>query len=152
MIDQVDKLSSTYLAAPQRFEAGTPNVAGAVALKEAIEFVEEIGLEKINQHEIDLTNYCQERLGDIPGLQIVGQSTSKVNVFSFNIEGVHHSDLSQILDQQAIAVRAGHHCNQLIMKKFGIAGTVRASFSVYNSKTDVDALYEGIRKAREMLL
>lgn len=151
MIMEVDKNSSTFLPSPQRYEAGTPNVAGAVALAEAIKFVNKIGLNKIKEHELEILNYATEQLLKIDGLTIIGESKSKINVISFIIKGLHHTDVSQLLDQQAVAVRAGHHCTQLIVKKLKITGTLRVSFSIYNNKKDVDDFISALIKAKGML-
>ncbi len=152
MIVEVEKEGSTYLLSPQRYEAGTPNVGGVVALATAIDYIIDLGLENIEKHEQQLLTYATEKIKNIPGINLVGTSLTKKNVLSFNVEGLHHSDLSQLLDQQAVAVRAGHHCTQLIMKKLKIPGTLRASFSIYNNKEDVDRFIVALNKAREMLL
>jgi len=151
MISEVNKDKSTYLESPQRYEAGTPNVAGAVTLAEAINFVNNIGLDNIKEHELEILNYATNELLKIDDVKIIGQSKTKLNVISFIIKGLHHTDLNQLLDQQAVAVRAGHHCTQLIVKKLNIPGTLRVSFSIYNNKKDVDTFISALKKAKEML-
>ncbi len=153
MIEQVEKENSTYLPSPQRYEAGTPNVAGAIALGEAIDYVQEIGLKNIYKHELELLEYATEELLKVSDkIKILGTSKTKVNVLSFIVEGVHHSDLSQLLDQQGVAVRAGHHCTQVIFKKLGLSGSIRVSLSLYNEKEDIDYFITCLRKSLEMLV
>lgn len=152
MIERVTLEKTTYNEVPFRFEAGTPHVAGAVGLKVALDFVDEIGLERIHKYEMELLDYTMAELGKVGGVKVYGTSQNKGPIVSFNLEGAHHSDVSQILDQEGIAVRAGHHCTQPLMDRFGIKGTVRASFSVYNNKADVDAFIAALKKAKGMLL
>lgn len=152
MIAKVTIAKTTYNDVPFRFEAGTPHVEGAVGLHAAIDFVEAIGFDKVHAYEMELLKYATEKLQAIPGLKIYGTSENKGPIISFNLKGAHHSDVGQILDQEGVAVRAGHHCTQPLMARFGIPGTVRASFSVYNNKEDIDALVKAVVKAREMLL
>lgn len=152
MIAKVTLEKTTYNEVPFRFEAGTPHVAGAVGLHAAIDFVEKIGFEKIHTFETALLKEATEKLLEIPGVQIYGTSVNKAALLSFNLKGAHHSDVSQIMDQQGIAVRAGHHCTQPLMSALGVPGTVRASFSVYNSSEDIDSFIKAVAKAREMLL
>lgn len=152
MISKVTIEKSTYNDVPTRFEAGTPHVEGAVGLHAAINFVEKIGFENIHNYEMELLKEATERLQVIPDLRIYGTAPNKGPILSFNLKGVHHSDVGQILDQEGVAVRAGHHCTQPLMAKLGVPGTVRASFSVYNNREDIDALVKAVVKAREMLL
>lgn len=152
MISQVELQQSTYNVAPFRFEAGTPHVEGAIGTHAAIDYQESLNWTAIREYKKSLTEYALQSLESLDFVQLYGRAMQRAAIFSFNIEGAHHSDVSQILDQQAIAVRAGHHCTQPLMKRFNITGSVRASLSVYNSKEDIDALVKGLIKAREMLL
>lgn len=152
MISKVTIEKTTFNDIPMRFEAGTPHVEGAVGTQAAIEFVEKIGFDRIHKYEMELLAYATAKLKEIPDVVIYGESTQKLASVSFNIKGVHHSDAAQIIDQQGVAVRAGHHCAQPLMSVLGVPGTIRASFSVYNNFADVDALVKAVAKAREMLL
>lgn len=151
MIDEVTIERTTYNKLPHKFEAGTPHIAGVIAFKPAVEFLLELGLDKIHQYEEELTHYTTKELQKIEGLRIIGTAKNKTSILSFVIDGVHHHDLGTLLDQQGIAVRTGHHCTQPLMKHFGISGTTRASLSIYTTKEDVDALVKGIQKAKTML-
>ncbi|WP_447951516.1 aminotransferase class V-fold PLP-dependent enzyme [Chryseobacterium koreense] len=143
---------TTYADLPFKFEAGTPNVGGNISLGAAIDFMENIGLENIKTHENELLNYAQKKLLEIDGLKIYGEKAMRTGVVSFNLEGVGiSSDVGMILDKMGIAVRTGHHCTQPIMSFFNIAGTVRASFAVYNTLEEIDILADGVRKAQRML-
>ena len=143
---------TTYADLPFRFEAGTPNVGGNIALGVAIDFMQSIGQENIRKHEENLLNYAEKQFEQIDGIQIYGKKADRVGVLSFNMEGNGiASDVGMILDRMGIAVRTGHHCTQPIMDFFGIAGTVRASFAVYNTFEEIDRLVEGVRKAQKML-
>lgn len=153
MIAKVTIEKSTYNDVPFRFEAGTPHIEGAVGLHAAIDFLEKIGFEKIHTYEMELLKEATEKLqAAIPDVKIFGTAANKGPLLSFNLKGAHHSDVGQILDQEGVAVRAGHHCTQPLMARLGVPGTVRASFSVYNSHEDIDALIKAVAKAREMLL
>lgn len=144
---------TTYAALPFKFEAGTPNVGGNIALGAAVDFIENIGHDNLQQHENALLKYAQEKLLEIDGLKIYGVKALRTGVVSFNLDGAGiSSDVGMILDKLGIAVRTGHHCTQPIMNFFDIAGTVRASFAVYNTFEEVDILVEGVRKAQKMLL
>lgn len=143
---------TTYADLPFRFEAGTPNVGGNIALGAAVDFIENIGHEQLQNHEKALLDYAQKKLLEIEGLKIYGEKAHRTGVVSFNLEGVGiSSDVGMILDKLGIAVRTGHHCTQPIMNFFNIAGTVRASFAVYNSFEEIDILFEGVKKAQRML-
>ncbi len=143
---------TTYADLPFKFEAGTPNVGGNIALGAAVDFMENIGHEQIQLHENALLDYAQKKLLEIDGLRIYGEKASRTGVVSFNLEGVGiASDVGMILDKLGIAVRTGHHCTQPIMKYFDIAGTVRASFAIYNTMEEIDVLADGIKKAQRML-
>ena len=135
---------------PHRFEAGTPDIAGAVGLGLACDFIERIGREAIREHEEALTGYAVDRISRIPGVTVVPGGQRRISVFSFNVEGVHPHDVGTVLDRHNVAVRVGHHCAQPLMEKLGLAGTVRASLGVYNDETDIDRLAEAIEACREM--
>ncbi len=151
MISLVSFKGTSYNDIPYRFEAGTPNIEGVIALKPAIEYVQRIGFEKIQAIEHELLTYATSELRKIPGLKILADVEAKAPIISFSMQGLHHSDVSQILDQEGIAVRAGHHCTMPLLEKFKITGTIRASFSIFNNKTDVDQLVKGLLKAQELL-
>jgi len=151
MIDRVTIQKTTYNELPFKFEAGTPNIAGGIALNEAIEFVNEIGLDQIASYEQTLLDYATERLLRIDGLNLIGTAKHKASVNSFVIDGVHPHDLGTLLDQQGIAVRTGHHCTQPLMDFFKIPATTRASYSIYNTTEEIDGLVLGIQKAKELL-
>jgi len=151
MIATVSFEKTTYNDLPYKFEAGTPNIAGSVALGAAIDFVEEIGQDNIAQHEAELLAYATEKLARIEGLRIIGTAENKASVVSFLVDGVHPYDLGTILDKQGIAVRTGHHCTQPLMDRFGIPGTVRASFAIYNTMEEIDKLAEGVERAVNLL-
>lgn len=152
MIDQVTFEKTTFLETPQRFEAGTPHIAGAIGLGRALDFVRDLGLENIRSHEEDLVRFATDELSQIQGLRGIGDNPNRVNIVSFILEGVHHSDVSTLVDQQGIALRAGHHCTQPLMDRFGIPGTLRVAFSVYNSREDVVELIKAINKAKEFFI
>ncbi len=149
MIRTVSFEGSTWAEAPQRFEAGTPNIAGAIGLAAAIDYVAAIGLEEIARHEHTLLQYATEAALQIPGVRLVGTAPGKAAILSFLVEGIHPHDLGTILDTEGVAIRAGHHCAMPLMTRFGIPGTARASFALYNRKEDVDALMAAIGKAQE---
>lgn len=152
MIDKCSFEKTTYAALPFRFEAGTPNVGGNIALGSAIDFIEKIGHDNLQIHENELLNYAQKKLLEIDGIRIYGEKADRTGVVSFNLEGAGiASDTGMILDKMGIAVRTGHHCTQPIMDFFNIAGTVRASFAVYNTFDEIDILAEGVKKAQKML-
>lgn len=152
MIKEVRFEKTTYNELPYKYEAGTPNIADVIAFKAALDFIHKIGKENIRQHEEELLVYATEQLEQVPGLRIIGGAKNKISVISFVINKIHHQDLGILLDNYGIAVRTGHHCTQPLMDRFGIAGTTRASFAVYNTKEEVDQLIEGLNKAIKMLL
>ena len=152
MIAEVTKEKTTFLSPPQRFEAGTPNISGVIGFGRAIDFVREISTEKISKHEFELTAHLLERLKALSFVRVIGHSPARVNIVSFVVDGVHSSDIGQLLNQQGVAVRTGHHCTQPLMKRFGITGTVRVSLGVYNNESDVEELIRALKKAREMLV
>ncbi|KUJ57761.1 aminotransferase class V-fold PLP-dependent enzyme [Chryseobacterium aquaticum] len=144
--------ATTYAGLPFKYEAGTPNVGGNIALGAAVDFINKLGHENIQQHENALLEYAQKHLLEIDGLKVYGENANRTGVVSFNLEGVGiSSDVGMILDKMGIAVRTGHHCTQPIMDFFNIAGTVRASFAVYNTFEEIDLLIEGVKKAQRML-
>lgn len=151
MIKEVTFEKTTYNEVPYKFEAGTPNIADMVALRYAIDFVNELGKENIAAHEERLLAYATEKLSKIEGLRLIGTAKKKVSVVSFVVEGVHHFDIGMMLDAKGIAVRTGHHCTQPLMKLFAIDGTVRASFSVYNTTEEIDRLADGLLAIIKMM-
>ncbi len=152
MIEYVEKESCSYAPVPERFEAGTPNVEGAVSLKVAINYLEELGMDNVLVHEKELLDYAFSKLEELPYVEIYGakNSENKGGIISFNLEGVHSHDLATIVDSEGVAIRSGHHCAQPLMKDLDINSSARASFYLYNDKDDVDALVKGIKKAKEM--
>jgi len=150
MISSVTFEKTEYADPPYRFEAGTPNIAGAIGLGAAIDHVSAIGLPAIAAHERDLLAYATRSVSGIAGLRIIGTAARKASILSFTVEGVHPHDIGTILDHEGVAIRAGHHCAMPVMQRFGIGGTARASFALYNTREDVDALVAGIRRAREI--
>ena len=151
MIKEVTFEKTTYADLPHKFEAGTPNIAGGIVLGTAIDYMNEIGFENIQKQELELLEYATKRLLEIDGLKIFGTSEAKTSVISFNIDGIHPYDIGTIIDKLGIAVRTGHHCAQPIMNFYGIPGTIRASFSFYNTKEEIDSLVEAVKKAQMML-
>ena len=151
MIKEVTFEKTTYADLPHKFEAGTPNIAGGIVLGTAVDYMNAIGFENIQAQELALLEYGTQRLLEIEGLRIFGTSENKTSVISFNIDGIHPYDIGTIIDKLGIAVRTGHHCAQPIMNFFEIPGTIRASFSFYNTKEEIDSLVEAVRKAKMML-
>jgi cysteine desulfurase/selenocysteine lyase len=151
MIDRVTFEETSYADLPYKFEAGTQNIAGAVGFAAALDYLQDIGYDKIAPYENELLVYAQEKLLNIDGLKIYGTSKFKASVISFNIGDIHPYDLGSILDKMGIAVRTGHHCAQPIIDFYQIPGTVRASFALYNTKEEIDTLIEGLLKATKML-
>ncbi len=151
MIETVTFEKTTYAGLPHKFEAGTPNICGGIAFGVALDYMNAIGFEAIRNYENELLGDATQKLLQIDGLKIYGNTSEKTAVISFNIEGIHPYDIGAILDKLGIAVRTGHHCAQPIMDFYQIPGTVRASFSFYNTKEEVDRLIEGIQKAKLML-
>ena len=150
MIRSVTFEKTTYNDLPWKFEAGTPDIAGAIALGAALKYITDLGMDNIAAHEHDLLAYATEVVGAIPGVQLIGTARDRAGVLSFVLDNVHPHDLGTILDREGIAIRTGHHCAQPVMERFGIPATARASFAVYNTKEEVDALAAGIRTAREV--
>jgi cysteine desulfurase/selenocysteine lyase len=151
MIKEVTFEKTTYAELPHKFEAGTPNIAGGIVLGTAVDYMNEVGFDNIQQQEKELLEYGTKRLLEIEGLKIFGTAKEKTSVISFNIEGIHPYDIGTIIDKLGIAVRTGHHCAQPIMNFFNIPGTIRASFAFYNTKEEIDSMVEAIKKAQRML-
>lgn len=150
MIRSVTFEKTEFADIPNRFEAGTPPIAEAIGLGAAIDYLGGLGFDRIGAHEQAVLTYATERLSDVPGLRIIGTARSKASIVSFVLENAHPHDIGTILDRSGVAVRAGHHCAQPLMDRFGVAGTARASFGLYNGFDDVDALVDGLRRVREI--
>ncbi|HEY3401620.1 MAG TPA: cysteine desulfurase [Geothrix sp.] len=150
MIRSVSWEKTTYLPAPGKFEAGTPPIAAAIGLGAAIDYVTALGLDRIAAHEHELLAYATERLSAIPGLRILGTAKDKASVLSFVVEGIHPHDMGSLLDGEGVVVRAGHHCAQPVMTRFGVPATTRASFAYFNTREDVDILVSAVLKAIEL--
>jgi cysteine desulfurase/selenocysteine lyase len=148
MISTVSFERSTYAEPPQRFEAGTPNIAGAIALAAAIDYVSAVGLERIAAHEHALLDYATAAVSAIAGVRLIGTAREKAGILSFLVDGIHPHDLGTILDAEGVAIRAGHHCAMPLMTRYGIPGTARASLALYNTRADIDALVAAIDKAQ----
>jgi len=151
MIKEVTFEKTTYADLPHKFEAGTPNIAGGIVLGTAVDYLNSIGFDNIQQQEKELVEYGTERLLEIEGLKIFGTAKEKTSVISFNVGAIHPYDIGAIIDKLGIAVRTGHHCTQPIMNFFKIPGTIRASFSFYNTKEEIDVMVEAVKKAQLML-
>lgn len=150
MILSVSFEKTLYNKPPQRFEAGTPNMAGAIGLGAAIDFLDGLGLAAVAAHEQAVLAYGQRVLAAVPGLRLIGTAKDKVGVLSFVLDGIHPHDIGTILDREGIAIRTGHHCAQPLMQRFGLAATARASLGCYNSERDIDALLAGLAKVQEL--
>ncbi len=150
MIRTVSFEHTTYNDLPHKFEAGTPNIVGAIGLATALDYVSNLGIDAIAAHEDDVVAYATEKVAEIPGIRIIGTATEKSGIISFLMEGVHSHDIGTVLDSQGVAIRAGHHCTMPLMKRFGVAATSRASFALYNTKEEADTLVNAIWKVKEM--
>ncbi|HVM81717.1 MAG TPA: cysteine desulfurase [Stellaceae bacterium] len=150
MILTVTFEKTTFQAPPSRFEAGTPDISGAIGLGQALDYVEGLGREAIREHEEALTGYAVDKLARLPGVHVVGAGQRRLGVVSFTVDGIHPHDLATILDSRKVAVRAGHHCAQPLMESLGVHATTRASFGIYNDEADVDALVAAVEAAQEM--
>ncbi|HNC16342.1 MAG TPA: SufS family cysteine desulfurase, partial [Solirubrobacterales bacterium] len=152
MINKVTPEKITWASVPARFEAGTPPIAEAAGLAAAIDWVQEVGIRAIEAHENQLTAYALPRLAEVPGLTVFGpqDTVEREGIISFELEGVHPHDVSEILDRHGVAVRAGHHCAQILMRRLGVAATTRASFAVYNTTEEIDTLVEALHDARRI--
>jgi cysteine desulfurase / selenocysteine lyase len=151
MIERVTLEHSTYQGLPYRFEAGTPNIAGAVGLGAAVDYINALPRQALLEHERTLVELAISGLKQIPGVRLVGEPKERLSVVSFLVDGSHPNDIGTLLDQQGIAVRSGHHCTMPLMERLGVPGTVRAAFSLYNGRHDVDAFLEGVMKAQSFL-
>jgi cysteine desulfurase/selenocysteine lyase len=150
MINTVTFSGSTWAPLPAKFEAGTPNIAGAVGFGAAVDYIEQIGRDRIAEHEHALLTHATDRVTEVPGLRIIGTAPLKASVLSFVMEGIHPHDIGTILDSEGVCIRAGHHCAQPLMKRMGVPATARASFAVYNTEREADALVAALHKAREL--
>jgi cysteine desulfurase/selenocysteine lyase len=150
MIRTVSFDGSTFADVPQRFEAGTPNIAGVVGLDAAIKYVRDVGLEAIAAYEQTLLDSATAQLALLPGIRLVGTAPGKAGIVSFLVDGIHPHDLGTILDMEGVAIRAGHHCAMPLMTRFGIPGTARASLALYNTEEDIAALIAGLKKAQKL--
>jgi len=151
MIKSVSFSKTLYNELPYKFEAGTPNIAGAIGMGSAIDFIENLGYENISTYENELLHYATDKLNEIDGMRIIGTAKHKASVVSFIINGIHPYDTGSILDQLGIAVRTGYHCTQPLIDFYKLPGTVRASFAVYNTFEEIDRLIEGIHKVKKMI-
>ena len=151
MIKEVSFEKTTYACLPHKFEAGTPNIAGVIAFKPAIEFISDLGFSTIADHENYLLEYATQEILKIEGVKIYGTSEKKSGIISFNIDGVHPYDIGVLLDKMGVAIRTGHHCTQPIMERFNIPGTARISLAIYNTKEEIDICMDSIKKAKQML-
>ena len=151
MIDQVSFDGTTYDDPPHKFEAGTPNIADVVGLGTALEYAMDLDWSAVQAHEDDVLEYATEQVRDIEGLRLIGTAPEKTSVLSFVFEDIHPYDAGTFLDRLGIAVRTGHHCTQPLVKRYGLPGTIRASFAAYNTRADADALADGLRKVKDML-
>lgn len=150
MINSVSFEQSKFKEIPYKFEAGTPDITGVIGLGAAIDFVRKVGLQNLVSHEQALLSYATREISKVPGVRIIGQAKQKVSVLSFVVDGVHAHDVGTILDQEGIAIRAGHHCAQPLMERFGLSATARASLAMYNTRKEVDSLVEGLHKVTEI--
>jgi len=150
MISKVSFEETTYNELPHKFEAGTPDIAGAIGLGAAIEYVSKIGIENIKEYETSLLEYATKQVSEIPGLRIIGSAKEKTSVLSFVLENIHPHDIGTFLDFEGVAIRTGHHCTQPVMQRFKIPATSRASFAMYNTKEEIDVLVNGLRKIIEV--
>ncbi len=150
MISSVTFEKTTYNKLPYKFEAGTPHIAGVIGLGAAIDYLEEIGMEKIAAYEKDLLEYATEKLLRVPGLRVLGEAEEKSSALSFTLEGIHPHDIGTVLDREGVAIRAGHHCAMPLMIRFGVSATARASLAFYNTREDIEALVRAIQKVREV--
>jgi cysteine desulfurase/selenocysteine lyase len=154
MIRQVERQTSTWADVPQKFEAGTPPVAEVSGLAAAVEYLSNVGMQEIQQHELELTTHALKRFAEFKDLELYGppETNSRSGVLSFNLRNVHPHDIAQVLDESGIAVRAGHHCTQVLHKRLGIAASVRMSVGIYNQISEIDRLFSALDQARDIFL
>jgi cysteine desulfurase/selenocysteine lyase len=150
MISSVSFERSTWAAHPNKFEAGTPHIAGAVGLAVALDYLDGVGRPAVAAHEHALLAYAAQRVGALPGVRLVGRARERASILSFAVEGVHPHDVGAVLDDEGVAVRAGHHCAQPIMARLGVPATARASFALYNTRDEVDVLVRGVERAQRV--
>ena len=152
MITAVHKYETTWNDLPYKFEAGTPNIADVVGLGAALDYLTNIGMDNVRQHELDLTEYALKRMSEVKGIKIYGTKdlAKRGGVISFNFHDVHPHDVAQIIDEDGIAIRSGHHCAQVLMERLDVAATSRASFYIYNTKTEVDTLVSSLQKVARL--
>ncbi len=150
MIASVTFEKTTYNQVPHRFEAGTPDIAGAVGLGAAIDYLDALGMDRVASYEAELLDHAVDAISSVPGVRVVGLPRHRAGVVSFTVDGVHPHDVGTVLDMEGVAVRAGHHCAQPVMERFGVPATARASFGVYNTRAEIDALIAGLSRVREM--
>lgn len=151
MIDVVSFAGTSYNQLPHKFEAGTPHIAGGIAFKSALLYLQEVGLKNIAEYENELLVYAQNALAKMPEIKIIGTAEHKSAVISFIMQDAHPQDIGMLLDRQGVAVRTGHHCTQPLMKRFNITGTARASFAFYNTFEDIDIFITALKKVKEFL-
>ena len=152
MVKRVTFEMTEYNDIPTKFEAGTPNISGAIGLGAAIDYIRQIGIENIAKHEQQLLAYATEAVKEIAGLEIIGTAQQKASILSFIIPGIHPHDIGTILNSMGVAIRAGHHCAMPVMDKFGVDATSRASFAMYNTKQEIDIFIDALKKVREVLI
>lgn len=152
MIKTVTFEKTTYNCLPHKFEAGTPNIVGGIALGAAIEYMDQVGIELIAAHETELLNYATKKIKEIEGVRIIGEADNKASVLSFVVDGTHPTDIGMILDKLGVAIRTGHHCTEPLMNRFDIPGTARASFAFYNTKEEIDVFIQALKKALSILM
>ena len=150
MIQSVTFAKTTYAELPNKFEAGTPHIAGAVGLGAAVDYLHKIGFDGIGGHEADLLAYGTEAIADVDGLRLIGTAAKKASILSFVMEGAHPHDIGTIVDRDGVAIRTGHHCTQPVMDRFDIPATARASIAMYNTRDELDALARALKRVREM--
>jgi cysteine desulfurase / selenocysteine lyase len=150
MIRSVTFERSTWNDLPHKFEAGTPDIAGAIGLASALDYIQAVGLPAIAQHEHELLTYATAVVSEIPGVRLIGTARHKASVLSFVMNDVHPHDIGTIVDREGVAIRTGHHCAQPVMERFGVPATARASLAMYNTREDIDALGRALRRVREV--
>ncbi len=149
MIGRVERRNASWADLPHKFEAGTPNIAQAIGLKAAVDYLENLGMNEIRKHEVRLMDYALDRLRSVGGLKVFGDAEDRGAVISFSLEDIHPHDISQVLDEHGVALRAGHHCAQPLMEWLGIQATARASLSFYNKKEELEPFVKGLEQAKE---